>query len=165
MFSFGINYQGYLLRRCSGVMPTTADWHHISPNTKRNPNPSPIGFGFGFILFGAGKRTWTFTKLPPLEPESSASANSAIPACLKCMGNNPTNFYIKQRLIKAVAYFSSIDFYTERCLRARGKSLYRKNKAVAIATASLVRETGLEPVRCNPHAPQTCASASSATPA
>ncbi len=29
----------------------------------------------------------------------------------------------------------------------------------------LVRETGLEPVRCEPHAPQTCASASSATPA
>ena len=29
---------------------------------------------------GAGKRTWTSTKLPPLEPESSASANSAIPA-------------------------------------------------------------------------------------
>ena len=27
----------------------------------------------------------------------------------------------------------------------------------------LVRETGLEPVRCEPHAPQTCASASSAT--
>ena len=27
----------------------------------------------------------------------------------------------------------------------------------------LVRETGLEPVRRNPHAPQTCASASSAT--
>ena len=27
----------------------------------------------------------------------------------------------------------------------------------------LVRETGLEPVRCKPHAPQTCASASSAT--
>ena len=25
MVSFGINYQGYLLRRCSGVMPTTAD--------------------------------------------------------------------------------------------------------------------------------------------
>ena len=29
--------------------------------------------------------------------------------------------------------------------------------------ATLVRETGLEPVRCEPHAPQTCASASSAT--
>ena len=29
----------------------------------------------------------------------------------------------------------------------------------------VVRETGLEPVRCEPHAPQTCASASSATPA
>ena len=28
-----------------------------------------------------------------------------------------------------------------------------------------MRETGLEPVRCEPHAPQTCASASSATPA
>ena len=27
----------------------------------------------------------------------------------------------------------------------------------------VVRETGLEPVRCEPHAPQTCASASSAT--
>ncbi len=27
----------------------------------------------------------------------------------------------------------------------------------------MVRETGLEPVRCEPHAPQTCASASSAT--
>ena len=27
----------------------------------------------------------------------------------------------------------------------------------------MVRETGLEPVRDNPHAPQTCASASSAT--
>ena len=30
-------------------------------------------------------------------------------------------------------------------------------------SALLVRETGLEPVRCKPHAPQTCASASSAT--
>ena len=29
----------------------------------------------------------------------------------------------------------------------------------------LVRKTGLEPVRCTPHAPQTCASASSATSA
>ena len=29
----------------------------------------------------------------------------------------------------------------------------------------MVRETGLEPVRCEPHAPQTCASASSATAA
>ena len=29
----------------------------------------------------------------------------------------------------------------------------------------LVRETGLEPVQCELHAPQTCASASSATPA
>ena len=29
----------------------------------------------------------------------------------------------------------------------------------------MVRETGLEPVWCEPHAPQTCASASSATPA
>ena len=30
--------------------------------------------------YGAGKRTWTSTELPRLEPESSASANSAIPA-------------------------------------------------------------------------------------
>ena len=32
------------------------------------------------LLFGAGKRTWTFMKEPSLEPESSASTNSAIPA-------------------------------------------------------------------------------------
>ncbi len=41
-----------------------------------------------------------------------------------------------------------------------------RKKAIAFAIAFfLVRETGLEPVRCEPHAPQTCASASSATPA
>ena len=42
--------------------------------------------------------------------------------------------------------------------------LNTKREAV-IATASLflVRETGLEPVRVAPHAPQTCASADSAT--
>ena len=33
----------------------------------------------------------------------------------------------------------------------------------SLRTLDLVRETGLEPVRCEPHAPQTCASASSAT--
>ena len=32
------------------------------------------------IQHGAGNRTWTCMKLPSLEPESSASANSAIPA-------------------------------------------------------------------------------------
>ena len=30
-------------------------------------------------------------------------------------------------------------------------------------SSNVMRETGLEPVRCEPHAPQTCASASSAT--
>ena len=34
-----------------------------------------------------------------------------------------------------------------------------------ILSLFLVRKTGLEPVRCKPHAPQTCASASSATSA
>ena len=38
----------------------------------------------------------------------------------------------------------------------------KKPKAIALGFL-LVRETGLEPVRCEPHAPQTCASASSAT--
>ena len=43
---------------------------------------------------------------------------------------------------------------------------FRNKKATAEAIAFfMVRETGLEPVRCEPHAPQTCASASSATPA
>ena len=36
-------------------------------------------------------------------------------------------------------------------------------KSDAKSIGFLVRETGLEPVRCEPHAPQTCASASSAT--
>ena len=42
-------------------------------------NRKGIRIAYPFSI-GAGKRTWTFTKLPPLEPESSASANSAIPA-------------------------------------------------------------------------------------
>ena len=50
------------------------------PKNTKNPNPSPIGKKFGFSLFGADKRTWTSTELPRLEPESNASANSAISA-------------------------------------------------------------------------------------
>ena len=40
---------------------------------------------------------------------------------------------------------------------------YRAKKERFCVPFCLVRETGLEPVRCEPHAPQTCASASSAT--
>ena len=47
-----------------------------------NPNPSPVGIGFGFVLFGADNRNRTCMKLPSLEPESSASASSAISAYL-----------------------------------------------------------------------------------
>ena len=45
------------------------------------------------------------------------------------------------------------------------ESLRNAKKEAVIVTASLflVRETGLEPVRVAPHAPQTCASADSAT--
>ena len=45
------------------------------------------------------------------------------------------------------------------------ESLHNTKKEAMIVTASLsmVRETGLEPVRVAPHAPQTCASADSAT--
>ncbi len=38
-----------------------------------------------------------------------------------------------------------------------------KNKNSNLSCCLLVRETGLEPVRAAPHAPQTCASADSAT--
>ena len=46
-------------------------------------------------------------------------------------------------------------------------SISKTNKKGARLCSSflLVRETGIEPVRFSPHAPQTCASASSATPA
>ena len=43
------------------------------------------------------------------------------------------------------------------------RSVSRKTKRNAFAFLFILRETGLEPVRCEPHAPQTCASASSAT--
>ena len=50
-------------------------------NSTKNPNPSPIRkMWFGLYQSGAGNRTWTCMKLLSLEPESSASANSAIPA-------------------------------------------------------------------------------------
>ena len=35
----------------------------------------------GLLFSGAGDRTWTCTLLGELEPESSASANFATPAC------------------------------------------------------------------------------------
>ena len=47
------------------------------PHKQKNKG---ITQGDALIFCGAGKRTWTSTKLPPLEPESSASANSAMPA-------------------------------------------------------------------------------------
>ena len=40
-----------------------------------------------------------------------------------------------------------------------------KKRNTMCSSFLLVRETGIEPVRFSPHAPQTCASASSATPA
>ena len=40
-----------------------------------------------------------------------------------------------------------------------------KKRNTSCSSFLLVRETGIEPVRFSPHAPQTCASASSATPA
>ena len=44
-------------------------------------------------------------------------------------------------------------------------SIARKKRDTMYLSFFLVRETGIEPVRFSPHAPQTCASASSATPA
>ena len=78
-------------------------------------------------------------KLPPLEPESSASANSATSA------------------------YEIVDLHcAAELLPLTYANVYDIRKA-AIRLLYLVRETGLEPVRCEPHAPQTCASASSAT--
>ena len=51
-----------------------------SDKKQNSPNILPTVKRFKLLRLGAGKRTWTSTKLPPLEPESSASANSAIPA-------------------------------------------------------------------------------------
>ena len=52
----------------------------------KRKNRSQSGF------FGAGSRTWTCMREPSLEPESSASANSAIPAYWVFA----VNFYTKQ---------------------------------------------------------------------
>ena len=54
-----------------------------------------------------------------------------------------------------------------RVARRRVQTLYlikhKRPEPFGSGLLCLVRETGLEPVRCEPHAPQTCASASSAT--
>ena len=50
-----------------------------------------------------------------------------------------------------------------RQIQVRPPSRSRKEPMEKSIGSFLVRETGLEPVRCKPHAPQTCASASSAT--
>ena len=63
-------------------------------------------------FFGAGKRTWTFTEEPRLEPESSASANSAIPAYLLRKYAATTLCVVAHRLRRI-----SFDFHSERGLR------------------------------------------------
>ena len=70
------------------------------------------------FFFGAGKRTWTSTKLPPLEPESSASANSAIPA-YEVIGKS------EKWRSRSCHYVLSFDFYTECGLRVGSHSLIR----------------------------------------
>ena len=46
---------------------------------------------------GAGNRTWTCTALRPLEPESNASANSAIPAYCSAVCVNVCDYIIHRR--------------------------------------------------------------------
>lgn len=69
----GINYQGYLLRRCSGVIPITASQHHISPEHKKKSEP------FAYRLWVRISTVWCGGwDLNPhdysLAPETSASA-------------------------------------------------------------------------------------------
>ena len=76
------------------------------------------------------------------------------------------HFCLRQRMLRrATSWRSFFSQQVARKTRYGLRSISRTNrKAEAIASAFLlVRKTGLEPVRCEPHAPQTCASASSAT--
>ena len=64
-------------------------------------------------------------------------------------------------------YLPTLSAFRKRNRKRRyGFRPFRTKKQVGdCLPAFLVRKTGLEPVRCEPHAPQTCASASSATSA
>ena len=88
------------------------------PKNTKNPNPSPIEKRFGFSLFGADKRTRTSTELPRLEPESNASANSAISAysvvfLRRCAGND--SYYTRcSRIVKH--FFEKLFIFLERII-------------------------------------------------
>ena len=66
---------------------------------------------------GAGNRTWTCTEGTRLEPESSASANSAIPAYLIFASDFYTVRQPRWSLLSDESYFStwSTDIKTQKC--------------------------------------------------
>ena len=111
---------------------------------------------------GAGKRTWTFTKLPPLEPESSASANSAIPAngMSGCGGISPRipAFILRVRINRTQLLYHKAK-HLSRCffaffrkylwnnigkMKVRLPPVLRKKSRELLLPAFLVRKTGLE---------------------
>ena len=75
---------------------------------------------------------------------------SSPPLCKNKYGSfhRPTDKPIGQRAKPRLSYF-----------------LQKKQETTDWLSLVFMRKTGLEPVRCKPHAPQTCASASSATSA
>ena len=89
---FLYNYFARLLRNLSPLhtdLARSSVLYLWDRKIRKNPNPFPIWkIWFGLYWFGAGNRTWTCMKLLSLEPESSASANSAIPAKKKMVGGD-----------------------------------------------------------------------------
>ena len=71
----------------------------------------------------------------------------------------PDNVRFAHYATASVARTRKRDSFSKRFLKQK------KKRCLETPLLFLVRKTGLEPVRCKPHAPQTCASASSATSA
>ena len=66
LFSFGINYQGYLLRRCSGVIPITASQHHISPEHKKKSEPFAYRLWVRISTVWCGKQDLNLHEVAPI---------------------------------------------------------------------------------------------------
>ena len=78
------------------------------------------------------------------------------------MFKEPSKSNVRCHLQSYIVSYNFSYFNTFPCLYLIKQ---KKTEPVGSVFFCLVRKTGLEPVRCKPHAPQTCASASSATSA
>ena len=101
---------------------------------------------------GADNRTWTCTEESRLEPESTASANSAISAYFVFPVNFTRSGQPRRSLLFSCKLIFQlipllVDFYTVQATEAELFAKTAIKKRIPLKESSLVRETGLEPVR------------------